>query len=157
MTAQPEAGRPIASAGEAEQVIATLGRTMDSLLATIAQETEKVRAGHLREAAALEPKKAELARHYAADAERIRQSSNFIGSALPEAMQALRRRHEIFQTALATNLTVLATAHAVSEGIIRGVAGELARKQAPATYGASGRANALSPRAVQPLAISKKL
>ena len=55
------------------------------------------------------------------------------------------------------NLTVLATAHAVSEGIIRGVSGELARKRTPQTYGATGRANSLSARASQPLALSRKL
>jgi hypothetical protein len=58
---------------------------------------------------------------------------------------------------LKTNLTVLATAHAVSEGIIRGVSGELARKQAPSTYGASGQANTPGPKASQPLAISRTL
>ena len=63
-----------------------------------------------------------------------------------------------FRSLLQTNLTVLATAHAVSEGIIRGVSGELARKQAPSTYGANGRANQPSRRkASQPLAISRSL
>ena len=38
------------------------------------------------------------------------------------------------------NLTVLATAHAVSESIMRGVSAELARKATPQAYGASGRA-----------------
>lgn len=157
-TPQQEPGpQPIVNTGEAEHIIVGFGRTMDSLLATIAQETEQVRAGHLRAAAELEPVKAELARQYAAAAERIRQSSGFIGGALPDAMKDLRRRHELFQTALATNLTVLATAHAVSEGIIRGVSGELARKRAPTTYGSTGRANALESRASQPLALSRKL
>jgi hypothetical protein len=52
---------------------------------------------------------------------------------------------------------VLATAHAVSEGIVRGVSGELARKSSPQTYGASGRANTPDPRAAQPLALSRML
>ena len=69
----------------------------------------------------------------------------------------MRERHAAFQALLQTNLTVLATAHAVSEGIIRGVSGELARKQAPSTYGATGRANAPSAKASQPLAISRTL
>ena len=62
-----------------------------------------------------------------------------------------------FQTLLQKNLTVLATAHAVSEGIIRGVSDELARKRAPSTYGASGRANTPNPQACQPLALSRTL
>jgi hypothetical protein len=55
------------------------------------------------------------------------------------------------------DVTVLATAHAVSEGIIRGVSGELARKQAPSTYGADGRAQAPSTKSSQPLAPSRSL
>ena len=46
------------------------------------------------------------------------------------------------------NLTVLATAHAVSESIMRGVSAELARKATPQAYGASGRAT--RPPAAQP-------
>ena len=61
------------------------------------------------------------------------------------------------QVLLQTNMTVLATAHAVSEGIIRGVSGELAKKRTPSTYGATGRANAPGPRAGQPIAVSKAL
>ena len=69
----------------------------------------------------------------------------------------MRKRHDAFRALLQTNLTVLATAHAVSEGIIRGVSGELARKQAPSTYGASGRTNTPGPKASQPLAVSRTL
>ena len=69
----------------------------------------------------------------------------------------MRQRHDAFRALLQTNLTVLATAHAVSEGIIRGVSGELARKQAPSTYGATGRANMPDSKASQPLALSRTL
>jgi hypothetical protein len=52
---------------------------------------------------------------------------------------------------------VLATAHAVSEGIIRGVSGEMARRQTPSTYGASGRTNTPGPKTAPPIAISRTL
>jgi hypothetical protein len=58
---------------------------------------------------------------------------------------------------LQTNLTVLATAHAVSEGIIRGLSDQLARKSTPQTYGASGRTNLPSRGAGVPLAVSRSL
>ena len=51
----------------------------------------------------------------------------------------LRKRHDVFRALLQMNLTVLATAHAVSESIMRGVSRELARKATPQAYGASGR------------------
>ena len=50
----------------------------------------------------------------------------------------LRQRHDLFRAVLQMNLTVLATAHAVSESIMRGVSSELARKATPqGAYGAS--------------------
>lgn len=148
---------PIASVGEAEQVISHLHGIMDSLLATVEEETVRVRAGRLRDAMELEPAKAELARQYTADTERLVSSKKFLSQQLPEKLEALRQRHDTFHALLKINMTVLATAHAVSEGIIRGVSGELARKRAPTTYGSSGRANAIAPTASEPLAICRSL
>jgi NADH dehydrogenase/NADH:ubiquinone oxidoreductase subunit G len=148
---------PTLSAGEAEKAIANLNAIMDSLIETVEEETARVRAGHLRHALELEEAKGELARRYAAESERLKGSKDLLATSLPQALAALRKRNEAFQALLKTNLTVLATAHAVSEGIIRGVSGELARKRAPSTYGASGRANAPAAKASQPLALSRSL
>jgi len=147
----------IASAGEAERAIAELNAIMDRLEQTVTEETARMRAGRLREALALEPAKADLARRFAVESERLRAAGPLIAGSLPQALDALRERHTAFQSLLQKNLTVLATAHAVSEGIIRGVSGELARKHSPSTYGASGRANGPSPKASQPLALSRTL
>jgi hypothetical protein len=153
----PQAPAPIVSAGEAERAIANLNTIMDRLVQTVEEETARVRAGRLRDAIELDEAKVELARSYAAESERVKVAKDIIAQSLPQALDALRKRHEAFQALLQTNLTVLATAHAVSEGIIRGVSGELARKRAPSTYGASGRTNAPSAKASQPLAISRTL
>jgi hypothetical protein len=151
------ADTPIASAGEAERVIANLNTIMDRLVETVEEETARVRAGRLADAAELAEGKAELGRRYAVESERVTAARELIARSLPDVLDALRKRHTAFQVLLQTNLTVLATAHAVSEGIIRGVSGELARKRAPSTYGATGRANAPSAKASQPLAISRTL
>jgi hypothetical protein len=156
MSAQP-AEKPIASAGEAEQVIANLNAIIDRLVETLTEEIARVRAGRLRDAAALAEEKAALGRRYVMDSDRVIAARELIARMLPHAFEALRTRHAAFQTLLQTNLTVLATAHAVSEGIIRGVSGELARKRTPSTYGASGRANAPGAAASQPLAVSRTL
>jgi hypothetical protein len=153
----PDAAAPIASAGEAERAIANLNTIMDRLVQTVEEETARVRAGRLRHAAELSEPKTELARRYTVESTRLKAAKDIVASALPEMLDRLRQRHAAFQALLQTNLTVLATAHAVAEGIIRGVSGELARKLAPSTYGASGRANAPSPKASQPLAISRTL
>lgn len=151
------AGTPIASAAEAEHAIANLDRIMDRLVATVEEETARMRAGRLREAVVLGEAKADLARAYTAESGRVKLAKDVIARSLPEALARLRQRHDAFQALLQTNLTVLATAHAVSEGIIRGVSGELARKQTPSTYGASGRANLPGAKTSQPLALSRTL
>ncbi len=148
---------PVASATEAEQVITRLNAVMDDLLAVVVEETELLRGGKLGDATKLGTRKAELARLYIEDAERLKEGKSTFAQAMPETLEMLRRRHEDFRARLQVNLTVLATAHAVSESIIRGVSGELARKAAPTTYGATGRANVPSPRASQPLAVCRSL
>ena len=57
---------------------------------------------------------------------------------------------------LQVNLTVLATAHAVSEGIVRGVNGEMQRRAAPSTYTASGN-RTTGTRHAAPLTVSRTL
>ena len=148
---------PIASVSEAERAIANLNTIMDRLVATVEQETARVRAGKLHDAVQNDGAKVELARAYAVESERVKAAQDIVAKSLPDALKRLRRRHDAFRALLQINLTVLATAHAVSEGIIRGVSGELARKQMPSTYGATGRANTPGSKTSQPLAVSRSL
>jgi hypothetical protein len=142
---------------QGETLIAHLEHVIHSLLAMLEKEIDLVRAGRLSEVARLEPSKAELARLYATDSMMVRANAAFLKRELPGLMDKVRGWHEAFQPLLQKNLTVLATAHAVSEGIIRGVAGEFARRAAPSTYGRSGRPNTPGTGHVQPLAVSRAL
>jgi hypothetical protein len=151
----PAPRHPIADVNAAEKAVASLESVMDRLEQTVTEETARVRAGHLRQAAELDQAKIEFARLYISESDYVKAARNAIARLAPDALERLRRRHDAFQGVLRTNLTVLATAHAVSEGIIRGVSGELARKQAPSTYGATGRAQTPSSKASPPLAISR--
>jgi hypothetical protein len=153
----PSQAAPIKTATEAEDVIGHFIKIMDALLATVEEETNLVRDGRLRAVTRLEQPKAELARLYIADLLRLRANQDYLKQAVPAALQALRRRHDTFRALLQINLTVLATAHAVSEGIVRGVSGELARKAAPQTYGASGRPSVPGAHTGQPLVVSRSL
>ena len=155
MTA-PGTGQTL-NAAEAEQAVVSLEKIMDQLEQTVTEETARVRAGRLRDAMNLDGAKIECARLYALESERVKAAKDTIAKVAPALLDRLRQRHNIFQSLMRTNLTVLATAHAVSEGIIRGVSGELARKQAPSTYGATGRAQAPSTKVSPPLAISRSL
>jgi hypothetical protein len=148
---------PIATAAEAEKLIAHFVEVMDALVAIVQEETELVRGGRLAQAAQLAPVKADLTQQYIAAALRLRASQTHLSRLMPDQLEALRRRHDGFRALLQVNLTVLATAHAVSEGIVRGVSGEMARKSAPQTYGASGRPNLPDRTAAAPIAVSRLL
>jgi hypothetical protein len=145
----------ITSVGEAQQVIADLGRIMQALLAAVQEETALVRAGKLSDAEHLASAKSELAGNYLAATERLKSSRQFLMRTLPEQLAELRRLHDTFHAVLQINLTVLATAHAVSEGIVRGVSEEINRLEVPQTYGATGRASNARPKNRQPMAVSR--
>lgn len=138
-------------------VLSRLPLVMDSLVKIIEDETALVRAGRLGEAAKLEAVKTDLARQYVRDAGWLKANREVLAEAIPDEMKVLREKHDLFRALLQINLTVLATAHAVSEGIMRGVSDELNRKAQPATYGASGRATAPRPGSSQPLTVSRVL
>ena len=94
---------------------------------------------------------------YIADTQRIKASQAYLARTTPAMVDNLRQRHDEFRALLQINLTVLATAHAVSEGIVRGVSGEMARKAVPQTYGASGRTVTPARSAAAPMAVSRSL
>ncbi len=146
---------PVATAAEADHLAGQLSAVMHDLVELLQQETELVRAGRLRAAAQLAQPKAELTRRY--DTLQLQASRAQLARIAPDRLAALRTRHDEFRALLQINMTVLATAHAVSEGIVRGVSNELARKSAPQTYGATGQANAPTRSAGQPLAVSRTL
>ena len=116
-----------------------------------------MRAGKLKEAVALETTKSELTRLYAADTAQVKANLPVLSKQVPDLLAALRQHHHTFNALLQINLTVLATAHAVSEGLIRGAHGEVARKNAPQTYGKSGRATAPAQGAAVPVSVSRTL
>lgn len=142
---------------EARELANRLLAVMSELLAVIEQETELVRAGKLREAMRLGPAKSELSAHYVGQVGRLKASQTFMQASSPELLTTLHRHHDVFRAMLKVNLTVLATAHSVSEKIVRGVNAEMQRRSMPNTYTAAGRRTAPGPRHVTPLSVSRSL
>jgi hypothetical protein len=157
--AQPAAtpARAISTPVEARKLAEDLMDVMGALLGVIERETELVRAGKLHEGMALEPQKAELARCYAVAVGQLKASQKPLAQSAPELLTTLQRNHDTFRALLQVNLTVLATAHAVSEGIVRGVNTEMQRRNVPNTYTAAGQRAAPGPRHNTPLAVSRSL
>jgi hypothetical protein len=142
---------------EARKLAETLMEVMSALLGVIERETELVRAGKLREALAFEPQKTDLSRRYVNAVAQLKASQKYLAQIAPELLTALHRHHDVFRAMLQINLTVLATAHAVSESIVRGVNAEIQSRNIPNTYTAAGRRAAPGPRHMTPLAVSRSL
>jgi hypothetical protein len=149
---------PLATtAADARKLAENLMDVMSALLALIERETELVRAGKLREAMITEPKKTELSRRYVSAVAHLKASQKFLSQSAPELLTTLHRHHDTFRAMLQINLTVLATAHAVSESIVRGVNTEIQRRNIPNTYTSAGRRATPGPRHMTPLAVSRSL
>ena len=125
----PAPARAISTPAEARKLAEDLMDVMSALLGIIERETELVRAGKVREAMRLEEQKSELSRRYMVAVENLKNAQKYLAQVSPELLTTLRRHHDTFRAMLQINLTVLATAHAVSEGIVRGVNAEIQRKQ----------------------------
>lgn len=148
---------PITTTADAEKAIVIVAALIEKLSSLIEQETKLVRAGQMRSATGLGAQKAQLAGELYTCGERLKANAKFLNRAVPAQCAVLSRMQEAFRAVLQRNLIVLATTHAVSEGIMRKLSGDLAKKAAPQIYGASGRATAPSSKYGQPLAISRKL
>ena len=149
----PSASTP----GDARKLAENMMDVMSALLGVIERETELVRAGKLREAMTFEPRKAELSKNYVNAVGQLKASQKQLAQAAPELLKTLHRHHDVFRSMLQVNLTVLATAHAVSESIVRGANAEVQRRNIPSTYTAAGRQATPGPRHIKPLSVSRSL
>jgi hypothetical protein len=155
--AAPAAIPVTATATDARKLAENLMDVMSALLGVIERETELVRAGKLREALAFEAQKTDLSRRYVNAVGQFKASQKYLSQTAPELLTTLHRHHDVFRAMLQINLTVLATAHAVSESIVRGVNTEMQSRNIPNTYTSAGRRAAPGPRHMTPLAFSRSL
>lgn len=163
MTMNPQQRAPtgiqpsVATSGDARKLADALMSVMNALLTLIERETALVRAGKVSEAIELDRAKSDLSRRYMSAISGLKANQQYMAQHTPDLLAALRRHHDTFRAMLQVNLTVLATAHAVSEGIVRGVNGEMQRRAAPSTYTANGNRSAQGARYAAPLAVSRTL
>jgi hypothetical protein len=158
MRAQQNHIKPVvATADEANRLAGRLIDCMNSLLKLVEQETELVRGGKIADAVKLDARKTELSRDYVATIGDLKHNRAFFAKTTPELLKTLHRHHDAFRAMLQVNLTVLATAHAVSEGIVRGVNGEMQKKNVPQTYTAGGQHSSAGMRQATPLTVSRTL
>ena len=141
---------------DAERLVASVLATMGDLEKVLAKETAHVRVGRIRDGLAEEEKKSELASAYMRGLETVKANAIALARFAPEALDKLKAAHAGFGRAVETNQTVLATARAVSESLIKGVAEEMNRLSRPQGYGPAGP-QAARPQNSTPLILSKSL
>jgi hypothetical protein len=147
----------VSNPAEAAALVSHLTDVMEALLNIVEDETALVREGRLGEIQRLQAAKSALARDYVADTTQLEASRAFLSQIMPSALSALRTRHDQFRALLQVNLTVLATVHAVSEGIVRGVNMEMQRSKLSHGYTSGGQRAAPNPRHSLPLTVSRSL
>jgi hypothetical protein len=147
----------IKTKSDAERAIAQVAQLIEQLRGVVEQETQLVHAGEVRKAMPLGAAKSELASKLFSAGEVLKANAKFLLQAAPASVTALRGVQDAFRAVLQKNMIVLATAHAVSEGIVRRLSSDLARKASPSVYGATGRAIAPNPKHGKPLAVSRVL
>ena len=147
----------IKTTADAEKALDAMTALIEKLSLVMEEEMALVHAGRVRNAAALGETKAALTGELYTGSERLKRNAKFLLQAAPARCTALQRLQEKFRVVMQKNMIVLATAHAVSEGIMRRLSGDLARKASPQVYGASGRQAAPNPKNSRPLAVSKVL
>ncbi|KAF0133258.1 MAG: hypothetical protein FD152_1674 [Xanthobacteraceae bacterium] len=145
------------SADEAMAFIEGLRLTMTELVDVLTEESALVRAAKIRAAQPLEARKTALSLRYTGELARLKAHAPALKAAAPRALARLEAENIALGKALEVNLAVLATAHAVAEGIIRQVASTVQAKRAPTAYGANGRASAPPRRAAAPVAVIRTL
>jgi hypothetical protein len=145
------------TAADAEAAMAQVADLINRLSFVIERETALVHAGKVRDAGALAPQKSELTSKLYVLGARLKANAKVLRQMAPAQVAASHRLQDAFSSVLQRNMIVLATTHAVSEGIVRRLSGDLARKAAPQVYSASGRAVTPRPKDGKPLAVSRVL
>jgi hypothetical protein len=154
---QPQAPAATPSAVDPQRLASEMAEVMAALFAVVERETELVRAGRVADAMALESDKSALSRRYVNLVSALKANQPHLRAVAPDLLAILQRQHDTFRAMLQVNLTVLATAHAVSEGVVRGVNTEVQRRNIPQTYTANGQRATPGPRHITPLAVSRSL
>jgi hypothetical protein len=142
MSAPNPLRRALSTREEAEDLLGRIGDSMVALVKIFQEETELVKAGRLSEAGALVAEKTALASQYLREIETLKANAPFVSQTVPALVDELRKAHAAFRDIISLNMRVVATAQSVAEGIVRGAAGEAARRDSLKGYSADGRTTA---------------
>ncbi|MGP9822370.1 hypothetical protein ACTZWW_20290 [Salinarimonas sp. NSM] len=134
----PEPVPHVGTKAAAEALVAEVRAVMQELEKLLEVETAHVRAGRIRDGLAQEARKSALTSRYVLCLEALKANAIALARFVPDALERLKAEHDSFQRTIETNQIVLATARAVSEGLVRSLSGELGGGATAAGYGPGG-------------------
>ncbi|GJD50372.1 hypothetical protein OPKNFCMD_3111 [Methylobacterium crusticola] len=136
---EPAGGRSepvrVADRAGAERLVAETLAVMQELGGLLARESAHIRSGRLREGLAEDARKTALSASYLQGLQVVKGNAVALARFAPDRVAALREAHAAFAAAVALNQTVLATARAISEGLLKTLSAELGRAARPQGYG----------------------
>lgn len=128
----------VATREAAAALVAEVSGVMKDLEKVLEVETAHLRAGRIRDGLAQEERKSALTSRYLRGLEALKANAVALARFAPDALERLKAEHAAFARVIETNQIVLATARAVSEGLVRSLSAELDRGARPAGYGPAG-------------------
>lgn len=138
---------------EAEALCDRLMEHTGDLIALLERETALLRQGRPQEITTLNARKTALSAALTHDLSRFRQDSEYIRTAAPHRIDAVREQHLHLQKSLETNQEALSAMKAVSESLLHTIAAKVGEQRAgPSTYGKNAALSGAEPTA--PAAIS---
>lgn len=149
----------IRSRDEALDLIARAEDAIAALEDVLREETAVARSGEIAAALTLEARKSTASRTHLEVSADLRANAVALSRLAGDALDPLRQAQARLAEAVDGNLAVLATLRSVAEGLVRGVAQELANTNRAGGYAppVAGRASpSRGPRACPPLLVSKR-
>lgn len=147
---------PVSNGTEAERLVSGVLAVMADLSGCLESETAHLRAGRIREGLSGEARKADLAASYLRGLEAIKANAVALQRLAPEILARFKKAQARFANIVETNQAVLATARAVSENLVKGIAEEMDRHARPPSYAPLGM-QMRRPETSGPLVVSKSL
>ncbi|NNM74703.1 hypothetical protein [Enterovirga aerilata] len=135
-------------------MLAALTGALTELEACLEAETALIGAGRIRDGLAEEARKSELSGAYVLRLQEAKANVVALARLAPPALAAFRSRQAAFERVMERNQTVIATARAVSEGLIRGLSEAVEREARPKLYGLPSRGPGAVAPAAAPLVFS---
>ncbi len=154
---EPGPSPRVSTREEAARLVAGVLEHLGGLEKLIEVETANLRAGRIRDALSTQERKAELTGHYLRGLEAVKANAVALARFVPGELERLKGAHAGFSRVVEVNQVVLATARAVSESLVKGIADEMSRAAAPQGYGPASGYGAARPAAGTPLVVSKQL